>query len=123
MSAKFTRAPWREDIPAASEKYGYRVRDRAGRPVALVYFPALRAENRDNFAPAYTDEAKANARLVALAPETFEALRRLFSYIEDETLVRNIAQDGAPDWPLRMIAFVSDLKRAQEIITKIEAES
>jgi hypothetical protein len=53
--------------------------------------------------------------------ELLAALKTLFGYIEDGTLVRNINQDNLADWQLRMMKFVNALSKAKVAIDKAEA--
>ncbi len=66
------------------------------------------------------EEADANARLIAAAPELFAALKALLGDIESGLLVRDIARDGDSAWALHMIDFVGRLQAAQTAILKVE---
>jgi hypothetical protein len=48
--------------------------------------------------------------------ELKEALRDLFSMMEEGFLVRDISKDHEPNWVFKMMSFVSRLKKAQDLI-------
>jgi hypothetical protein len=62
--------------------------------------------------------ADANARLIAAAPELLASLQEIFGMLERGELVREISNDGHPDWALFMLDFVPKLTRAQMAIFK-----
>lgn len=59
--------------------------------------------------------------LCEITTELLPLLKTVFGYIEDGTLVRNIADDGKPDWAPRMMRLVRDLRNVQLAIQKAEA--
>ncbi len=63
---------------------------------------------------------KANARLIAAAPELLEALKLIWQMFEDGRIVRNIANDHQPDWALKMLNFTRELQTIQLVIAKAE---
>lgn len=90
------------------------------------------------------EELEANARLIANAPETAtelarvkavneeligantglaSSLKRIMGYVEDGTLVRDISKDGASDFALKMMHFVTTLQTANSAIAAAEKES
>ena len=61
---------------------------------------------------------KANAKLIAAAPELLEALEFLFKAMDDGWLVRDISHDAEPDWAIKAMSFVQGLKRGHTAIAK-----
>lgn len=66
------------------------------------------------------DEDKANANLIAAAPELLEACKWFVGALETGLLVRDITKDGQPDWSIKMLSFVKELQNAQTAIAKAE---
>ena len=54
------------------------------------------------------------------SPEMYAALKLIWSMFEDGRIVRNIANDGSPDWALKMLTFTRELQTIQAAITKAE---
>ena len=52
-----------------------------------------------------------------------EALKELFAYIEDGTLVRNISNDANPGWAVGMLPFMLTLNKVKAAINLAEKES
>lgn len=67
------------------------------------------------------DEYEVNARLIAAAPDLLAALHTLWKMFEDGRIVRNISNDGKPDWALRMLTFTQELQTVQAAIDRAEA--
>lgn len=67
---------------------------------------------------AQTPTDTANARLIAAAPDLLDALKDLFGYIENGTLVRNITGDDKPDWAVKLLPFMTTLNKVQAAIAK-----
>ncbi len=66
------------------------------------------------------EQSIANARLIAAAPDLLEALKLVWSMFDDGRIVRNIANDGHPDWALKMLNFTRELQTIQTAIAKAE---
>ena len=64
--------------------------------------------------------AKANAALIAAAPELLEACKFFMTALETGLLVRGIGKDNQSDWALKMANFVKQLQKAQAAIAKAE---
>jgi hypothetical protein len=62
----------------------------------------------------------ADAQLIAAAPELLAALKLVWQMFEDGRIVRNIANDGNPDWALRMLTFTQELQTVQLALMKAE---
>ena len=62
------------------------------------------------------DLAVENARLTAQVKDLREALGKFMSWLDDGTLVRGITKDDSPDWSIKMLWFVHDLKKAAVIL-------
>jgi hypothetical protein len=66
------------------------------------------------------DEALANARLIAAAPDLLEALKELMGDIDSGVLVRDVTRDREAGWAIEMLAFVKRLHAALAAIAKAE---
>lgn len=64
--------------------------------------------------------ATANANVLAAAPEMLEALKDLMELINSGYLIRNIDDDGKPDWALRQVKPVMMLNKAAAAIAKAD---
>ena len=64
---------------------------------------------------------EANARLIAAAPEMYEALRGMLKLIDDGMLVRDMSHDHESDWAMKQIPLVRTLQLAQAALAKTEA--
>src|SRR6185437_2810097 len=64
------------------------------------------------------DEDAANARLIAAAPELYEALEGILKLVDEGQLVRDTSNDPNPDWAMRQIPFVSAFSKAHQALTK-----
>lgn len=71
----------------------------------------------------HNHEERANARLIAAAPDLLKACRFLFGAIADGDLVRDISKDSSSAWALKMMKFVTDLGQVQLAINKAEGQS
>lgn len=71
----------------------------------------------------YQEESEANHRLIAAAPDLLEALKLIWSMFDDGRIVRNIANDGEPDWALKMLNFTRELQTIQKAIAKAEGQT
>lgn len=69
------------------------------------------------------EEARANARLIAAAPDLLEALQGLFAMIEAGTLVRDISHDADPKWYLTALELTKALSNAKTAIHKATAQA
>ena len=65
-------------------------------------------------------EERANAELIAAAPELLEACQFFVTALETGLLVRPIDKDDQSDWALKMMGFVKQLQKAQAAIAKAE---
>ncbi len=72
--AKFTNGNW--EVVEASEHHGFYVEDSSGYTVADLYFISKLSEASVN----HGDNVKANAHLIAAAPEMYEMLERFLPY-------------------------------------------
>jgi hypothetical protein len=68
-------------------------------------------------------ELEANARLMLAAPDMLAALKLIWSMFNDGRIVRNIANDGNPDWALKMLNFTRELQTIQLAIAKAEGRA
>ena len=59
-------------------------------------------------------------RLMKAAPELLHACKWFMAMLDCGTLVRNISRDGQPDYAMRMMGFVMNLKKAQAAISDAE---
>jgi hypothetical protein len=100
MSA-YTPGPWKVEED-------YRVR--AGVFVILI-------GNREG---SLRTEWRANACLIASAPELLEALHGMLKLIGDGQLRRNTSDDPEPNWELRQVPFVEAMAKATQAIEKAE---
>ena len=64
------------------------------------------------------DEQKANARLIAAAPELLDACQRLIKMMDEGLLVRDIRGDTEPGWAVKQLPLVMSVKAATEAIAK-----
>lgn len=58
----------------------------------------------------------------AAAPDLLAALKLIWSMFDDGRIVRNIANDGEPDWALKMLNFTRELQTIQSAIAKAEGK-
>lgn len=65
---------------------------------------------------------KANARLIAAAPELLEACKALFGLVESGHLVRDVSGDVNPGWVIKELGLVRALSQAKEAIAKAEGD-
>ena len=68
------------------------------------------------------EEQQANARLIAAAPEMFEALNRIYEEFEAGTLGRNIESDGVDGWAIRAARGIRALAMVKQAIAKATGE-
>ena len=66
--------------------------------------------------------AAENNRLKELNGELAEIAKKFLGYLESGTLIRDISKDSEPGWHLRMMTFVCDLKKFEEVISKVEGK-
>lgn len=66
------------------------------------------------------DEAMANARLMAAAPDLLAALSDLIKAFDEGIAGRSTERDHEPGWAMRSIGLVRTLSAAQAAITKAE---
>lgn len=59
-----------------------------------------------------------NARLIAAAPDLYEALAAVMAHVDSGVLVRDISHDHERDWAMRQIHLVRALKMAQDALAK-----
>lgn len=57
----------------------------------------------------------------AVSDALLKALKLMWSMFDDGRIVRNIANDGEPDWALRMLTFTKELQTIQAAIQLAEA--
>jgi hypothetical protein len=69
------------------------------------------------------DECRANARLIAEAPNLLVALKGIMAHVESGMLVRNTSEDIDPGWAIKQLPLVMDLKAAVEAISNAEVHS
>lgn len=106
---KHTPGPWTVIGPIGA---GIWITDESGNnQIAVVY------------GAANTPGADANARLIAAAPELYEALKLICAMFDDRRIVRNIANDYSSDWALRMLEFTKELQSILAALAKAEGRS
>lgn len=66
------------------------------------------------------DVAKANARLIAAAPELLAALKAILEAFDRRVFVRNVRHDDDPNWAIDLIPHLAALANAQTAIAKAE---
>jgi hypothetical protein len=66
------------------------------------------------------DVDRANAQLMASAPDLLEALRLLIEMVEDGRLVRDTRNDDKPGWSLKQVPLVIALQKAKAAIEQAE---
>jgi hypothetical protein len=54
------------------------------------------------------------------APKLLEALKLVWEMFDDGRIVRNIKNDGKPDWALRMLTFTKELQVIEAAIAQAE---
>lgn len=109
-----TQGPWKADTNGRD----VRVDSRGGLFVARTY--AIPVE--DNPDDAYAAEQKANAHLIAAAPELLEALKALLAQFDAGYFVRNTQSDGDPEWVIKAARSVRTLALAVQAIAKAEGK-
>ena len=67
-------------------------------------------------------EERANAQLIAAAPDMLEALEIVFELIDSGQLVRDISKDHESDFSLKMLKFVPKLQLINKAITKANGD-
>lgn len=112
---KYTPGPWLVGIADPT------MSDMVAETARHEIYGQLSARRLANNSDAYLEDG-ANARLIAAAPEMFEALVGLVELIERGDLVRDATNDGDPDWALKMLDFVPRITRAQLAIAKARGE-
>jgi hypothetical protein len=80
-----------------------------------IFFGALLHEDR-------MDEQRAYARLMAASPDLLVFAKQIMAWLEDGTLIRDIKQDGNPDWALKMMQFVQVMQHGKIAIFNAEKE-
>ena len=99
-----TPAPWKADIENSAE--GLNITDDEGRRIAHT----ATIRNPD-YTPLISEEAKANARLIAAAPELLEALKELTDLLQ------------SPSGAGTMSEIRDSANRARAALAKAEGES
>lgn len=108
MNSEPTPGPWTVDVEMDGDE-GYSITiPEIGRKLHDAEWADLQDWDRD----------LANAYLIAAAPELRDVVIGLMNAIETGLLVRNIENDDAPDWSIRMVHFVLLLSKAQTVLTK-----
>lgn len=69
------------------------------------------------------DEAAANARLIAAAPEMYAALTDIFAMMDEGYLVRNTSDDAKPGWAMKQLPFIKRLQTAHAALAKARGET
>ena len=64
---------------------------------------------------------RANARLIAAAPEMYEALKAIIGFFESGEFVRDTSRDFEQGWHLKMLPVVKSIADAQAALKKAEA--
>ncbi len=95
------KAPWKTGPVNYADVY-----DADGNVIALI--------------PKGFDWTVDTARLITAAPDLLAALKLIWSMFDDGRIVRNIANDGEPDWALKMLNFTRELQSIQKAIAKAE---
>ncbi len=67
-------------------------------------------------------EMEANAHLVGAAARLYEALGKIWGFIEDGTLVRNTDGDGDAGWAMKSLPLVMTLKAAEAALAHARGE-
>ena len=114
MNTKHTPGPWRQSTanPNAVNKDGEKL------AIGIATTHGTDDSNYAAFFPS-TDEAKANARLIAAAPELLEALIRAEQALAD---IINAADNGQPYTAAELAEnFLPDNDAAREAIAKAKA--
>lgn len=96
--------------PGPWEAVGNLVRSPMHQPEGLPRGVQI-VECKDGYYQPFTDEAKANARLIAAAPDLLEAVKLFLEYAEQE----------GTDAFVRMVLYNEALSAAKAAITKAEA--
>ena len=97
--------------------------------IETVNCEAVRPTAGANYTIAYiptdyeTKNQKANARLIATAPELLEACKWFMQALTNGVLVRDITNDDDPDWAKKMIDLTMQLQKTQAAIQKTEEQS
>lgn len=68
-------------------------------------------------------ESKANAKLIAAAPEMYEALIDVFAMIDEGYLVRNTSGDAETGWAMKQLPFIMRLQVAHAALAKARGET
>jgi hypothetical protein len=108
---RHSQGPWRVVTKAESAKAGGWPVAYAGDDLSIYTAPCSGSE---------LGCAEDDARLIAAAPDLLVSLKDIFTLMDEGVLVRNIDDDGKPDFALRMIPVVGRLKRAHDAIAKAE---
>lgn len=61
--------------------------------------------------------------MLTAAPDLLEALKLVWKMFDDGRIVRNIANDGKPDWALKMLEFTKELSKIQTALDKAEGRA
>lgn len=131
-----TPGPWTHTFEPGGQKRGYKhtaARYRIDAHNAEVQWTGLACVNvmsfldEDGFCPIDGDAkleanaiGKANAHLIAAAPDLLAACKALMALIDSGYLVRDTTRDSDPDWAMKQLGPVQDMKNAQDAIAKAE---
>lgn len=110
-----TRAPWKLDAfnsVYSGKPLSWDLIDANGETIATIDRPTEKE----------VGPYLSNALAIAAAPELLASLKELFGMVENQELVRDIRNDGQPDFALRMLNFVPKLHRAMKAIEKAEGK-
>ena len=116
MSTKHAPTPWLRDgrLIYSLEPSGYR----KGKEVFENRFSTYVEAGRNTTLA----EAEATAEFIQRAcnchDELVAALQTVWAMFDDGRIVRNINNDGKPDWAMKMLEFTRELQKIQSAIAK-----
>lgn len=114
---QWTEGPWQTDEPNGA------TRD--------IMAPSPGGGPRELLATAYPvgdgvtariTAGRANAKLIAAAPDLYAALKGVLELISAGKLVRDTSSDANPDWAMRQMPFVMALGAAEDALAKARGE-